>query len=734
MRLSTKNIYIPFVALSVLALPAGSEAPKPSNLFERSFVSEEYFHIAESEKVSTTSEGNKEEPLVLISEVLIEGIDNHPDEARLRNDAYDVMKIRPGIKASRLDVKNDLNAIYSTGWFTSVKIKPVNTPLGVRLLVQVVPNPVLTKVIVFPANSKLTNKVINDTFKSDFGKIVNLNIINLRIKSLERWYKENGYSLARISGPNRISPEGLIEINSVEGAINDVKIQFLNADGNAFSDEGDELVGKTKKWVIEREMISKSGLIFNRKILEEDIKRLYGTSLFSDIKVTLEPVPISPGAVNIVLGISEQRTGSLTGGFGYSGGQGLFGQASLQETNLIGRAWISDFNFTYGEYGALIGLSLVDPWIKGDKYRTRFKTSVYISRDVPQEFRSDNGPNLLGVSDYLKSPVDTSLDYAYDIDYLHSGINSEIFDSVNAAAAVYPNVSWFDYEGDSIVLKKTGGGFSFSRPFNGGNPFIKAKWKMLYGMDFKKVRPVDYSGEERPYGVANSIYLDNQVPNQDIICVAFNCASENTLISLKTGFSYDNLNNSFNPTDGDYLTINSEQFISVGENSPTFNRAQISYSYFVPTNLLKLHKDCRLKTGQNLSKCDQAFGFQVETGAIVGDLPPYEAFCLGGSKSVRGWSTCDLAVSKRFGEATAEYRFPIWKMISGNLFVDVGTDFGSQVDVPGEPGKLLNKPGVGYSIGSGLSFKTPVGPLRIEVASNDATGDMRYNFGFGWKF
>ena len=85
-------------------------------------------------------------------------------------------------------------------------------------------------------------------------------------------------------------------------------------------------------------------------------------------------------------------------------------------------------------------------------------------------------------------------------------------------------------------------------------------------------------------------------------------------------------------------------------------------------------------------------------------------------------------------EGTAEYRFPVWRMISGSLFADFGSDLGSQDDVPGKPGKLLQKSGSGYSLGGGIGVKTPIGPLRLDVASKDLSGDWRYTLGVGWKF
>ena len=124
----------------------------------------------------------------------------------------------------------------------------------------------------------------------------------------------------------------------------------------------------------------------------------------------------------------------------------------------------------------------------------------------------------------------------------------------------------------------------------------------------------------------------------------------------------------------------------------------------------------------------------MTAGTNIGNLPTYEAFCLGGSNSVRGYYDCDLGVGKSFGEATIEYRFPIFSIISGELFVEGGTTFGSQADVPGNPGGLLLKPGDGFSVGTGLIVTTPVGPLRLEVASQDFTGEWRFNLGVGWKF
>ena len=66
--------------------------------------------------------------------------------------------------------------------------------------------------------------------------------------------------------------------------------------------------------------------------------------------------------------------------------------------------------------------------------------------------------------------------------------------------------------------------------------------------------------------------------------------------------------------------------------------------------------------------------------------------------------------------------------------MDAGSDLGSQNSVTGKPGKLLQKSGSGYSLGGGVGVKTPVGPLRIDMARKGLNGEWRYTLGVGWKF
>ncbi|MCP9878361.1 BamA/TamA family outer membrane protein [Cyanobium sp. A1C-AMD] len=654
----------------------------------------------------------KAEPKVLIAEVAIEGLQDHPERERLELAAYAAMAATPGSRVTRNELQTDLSAIYASGWFSDVRIQPVDGPLGVRLVVVVVANPVLQQVKLDSADLKLPEQVVKDTFAADYGKTLNLNTLQTRMQELQRWYADQGYSLARITGPSRVSQEGVVELLVRQGTVEGVEVQFLNKEGSATNDKGEPIRGKTKPWVVTREVSLRPGQVFNRRQLEEDIKRIYGTGLFSDVKVTLKPVPAEPGNVVIVLGIVEQSSGSLSGGLGYSQSQGVFGQIQLQDSNLFGRAWDLGTNISYGQYGGLGDITFTDPWIKDNKYRTSFRARFFFSREVPQLFQNENNS------------------FTYEL----QNFDGADFDVVTSRTVNNNGTETVTTNFDTVAIQRIGANVQFVRPLNGGNPYKKAPWNLILSFGGQEVTPMDFSGSKYSYGVVGATTSPDTVPSNQVICLAFNCASENQLVSFRVGATYSTLNDPRNPTKGNFLSIGTEQFVSVGENSPTFNRVRGSFTHYIPVEWLKIFKGCRPKPGET-KDCKQALAFQVSAGSLVGsDIPPYEAFCLGGGNSVRGYYDCDLGVGKSFAEATIEYRFPIFSIISGEIFFDAGTTFGTQADIPGNPGGLLGKKGEGYSPGVGLIVTTPVGPLRLEVATQDFSSDWRFNLGVGWKF
>ena len=161
---------------------------------------------------------------VLVSEVVIDGIDDHPEQERLELAAYDAMAVRPGNRVTRDELKLDLDAIYATGWFSDVRIEPVNGPLGVKLVVRVVPNPVLTAIELGPGDAILPVSVVEDTFSADYGRTLNLNeLIEIEGASVIR--AEGVFHHAH--GKNRVSRT---ELNRSQNRVRDDPNHKLDAE------------------------------------------------------------------------------------------------------------------------------------------------------------------------------------------------------------------------------------------------------------------------------------------------------------------------------------------------------------------------------------------------------------------------------------------------------------------------------------------------------------------------
>ncbi|KAL3145356.1 hypothetical protein ABBQ38_001612 [Trebouxia sp. C0009 RCD-2024] len=117
-------------------------------------------------------------------------------------------------------------------------------------------------------------------------------------------------------------------------------------------------------------------------------------------------------------------------------------------------------------------------------------------------------------------------------------------------------------------------------------------------------------------------------------------------------------------------------------------------------------------------------------GAIIGDLPPYEAFPIGGTASVRGYGEGSVGSGRNYVAGTAELHFPLIAPVEGTLLFDYGSDLDSGASVLGDPAGVRGKPGKGWGYGAGIRIDSPVGPLRLEYAWNKE-GRSRVHLGIG---
>lgn len=605
--------------------------------------------------------GSETSPEVLVGEVVVRSQQGELT-SELENEVYQAIKTRPGSTATRGQLQEDINAIFATGFFANVRAEPEDTPLGVRVTFVVQPNPILRRVQV-QANpgtdipSVLPKQIVDDTFKDQYGSILNLRRFQEGIKRLNKWYQDNGYVLAQVTAAPQVAADGTVTLTIPEGVVENIQVSFRNKEGDATDDQGKPIKGRTREFIITRELELKPGQIFNRNTVQRDLQRVYGLGLFEDVNVSLNPGQ-DPRKVIVVVNVDERNSGSVGAGAGISSSSGLFGSLSYQQQNLGGNNQDLGAEFQIGQRELLFDLRFTDPWIAGDPYRTSYTVNGFRRRSISLIF--DGGKNDINL----------------------------------------PN-------GDRPRVLRLGGGVNFTRPLS-KNPLKKSEWTASAGLEYQRVSIRNQDGDISP---------KDELGND----LSFSGSGKDDLLTLQVGAVRDRRNDALRPTSGSLVRFGVEQSVPIGAGNILLNRVRGSYSQYLPVNLT------------NFSKGPQTLAFNIQAGTVFGDLPPYEAFLLGGSNSVRGYDEGDLGSGRSFLQATAEYRFPVFSIVGGALFFDVGTDLGTGNSVPGNPAGVRGKPGSGFGYGLGVRVQSPLGPIRIDYGFTDE-GDSRLHFGIGERF
>ncbi|MGL5081083.1 MAG: BamA/TamA family outer membrane protein [Microcoleaceae cyanobacterium] len=266
--------------------------------------------------------------------------------------------------------------------------------------------------------------------------------------------------------------------------------------------------------------------------------------------------------------------------------------------------------------------------------------------------------------------------------------------------------------GDRIRIIRTGGGVTFTRPF-AESPYVDPDFVTSLGVQYQRVQAADAENGITPRDELGKLLTASESGEDDLFTVQF-------------GIAQDRRNNTQFPTSGYTYRLGTEQSIPIGSGSIFYNRLRGSYNFFIPVSILEFIPDA-----------PQTLAFSFQAGTIIGDFPPYEAFPLGGSNTVRGWREGALGVARSFVLGSVEYRFPIFSignfLIGGALFFDAATALDSQGTVQGNPGGIRGKPGSGIGFGGGLRVQSPLGPIRIDYGINNL-GEGRIHFGIGERF
>jgi outer membrane protein insertion porin family len=134
--------------------------------------------------------------------------------------------------------------------------------------------------------------------------------------------------------------------------------------------------------------------------------------------------------------------------------------------------------------------------------------------------------------------------------------------------------------------------------------------------------------------------------------------------------------------------------------------------------------------GRDFEATRRVLAVRIKAGTISGTVPYFEQFFAGGADTLRGYAE-DRFWGRNELLTTAELRYPLQKAFSVIGFVDWGDAWGGYETVNTYTQTPTMQMHVGY--GAGVSFKTPLGPIRVDLGFDDR-GKSRTHFLIGTSF
>ncbi len=257
--------------------------------------------------------------------------------------------------------------------------------------------------------------------------------------------------------------------------------------------------------------------------------------------------------------------------------------------------------------------------------------------------------------------------------------------------------------GNRVREIRVGGNLRFTRPLG--------DWQSTLGLNYTNI-----STRDRNLNIARRDELGNPL--------TFSGSGVDELYTVSFGAMLDRRDNPFNPTRGSILSLSTEQSIPLGRGNIVSNRLLANYIQYVPVTLLGISESEALP---------EMLAFNLQAGTVIGDLPPTEAFRLGGRNSVRGYDSGDIGSGRSYFLASGEYRFPVGRDVGGVIFVDFASDLGTGDSVLGKPAVVRDKPGTGAGVGVGVRVRSSVGLIRLDVGVSDS-GDIKFILGTKQRF
>ncbi|MGC1092311.1 MAG: outer membrane protein assembly factor BamA, partial [Pseudolabrys sp.] len=182
--------------------------------------------------------------------------------------------------------------------------------------------------------------VLRSQLKLSQGSVYNADLVERSVESMTIQAARNGYAFASVRprGDRNFETKTINLAFVVEEGAR-AYIERINIRGNT----------RTRDYVIRREFDLGEGDAYNRALIDRAERRLKNLNYFKIVKITNEPGS-APDRVVVNVEVEEMPTGEFSISGGYSTADGLIGEVSIADRNLMGRGNYAKASLTYGQH------------------------------------------------------------------------------------------------------------------------------------------------------------------------------------------------------------------------------------------------------------------------------------------------------------------------------------------------------------------------------------------------
>ncbi len=312
---------------------------------------------------------------------------------------------------------------------------------------------------------ELTPASLRPLIEAREGDIYSQEVVQQAIDALTNAAGTQGYAFAEVHPRiKRNEKERTIDLGFEIAQGPRVYIEKINIAGNT----------RTLDKVIRRQFRLQEGDAFNRVLIDRSRTRIRALGFFKD--VTVQNVPGSqPDRTTLNVNVTEQSTGSLQVGLGYSSTTSLLGEISYTEQNLFGRGQNMRLSLQASYITRSAQFSFTEPYFLDRELAAGFDLYQVQTNFEQSTYQSDVTAAVARLGFPISEYSSVGVSYTYKIEEVRPFAGAPL-DVQLAAGSASGSIVGFSYSYNDLddVRKPTAGStFSFSQSFAGFGGSLK---------------------------------------------------------------------------------------------------------------------------------------------------------------------------------------------------------------------------------------------------------------------